>query len=95
MGLIGWFKGLDLIGKLGIGLVVLMLFGIAVMTIRHFIDTAFEAAEDKGAAQVRERAKDATITNMEKANEATDAFRSDPAVRDAGCLQDARNPADC
>lgn len=61
---------------------------------------AREQADDRrnqeiGATSERERAVTATIKQVEKANEAAETVRRDPAAARADCLQDARNPADC
>jgi hypothetical protein len=48
-----------------------------------------------GAAKERARTLDATFKQVEKANEAAETVRRDPARARADCLRDARNPADC
>lgn len=91
----GWFKSLDLAGKVGVALLALMFAGIAVMTASHFIDAAFEMSEQKGAVTERAASQAKTLENVEKANDATNRYRNDPAVRDADCLRDATNAEDC
>ncbi len=59
-----------------------------------------EEADDRnnqtiGATVEREKTQAATIQNIERANNAAEAIRRDPAARDAECLRYAKNPADC
>lgn len=61
---------------------------------------AREKADDKanqeiGGAVQREADLKATVENVEKANEATDLVRRDPARAYAECLRTARTPANC
>lgn len=93
--LIGWFTGLETQGKavailIGIGLAV-----IAIATAVHFVNAAFEIAEDKGAVVERAEAQGKVIENVKAAKDAGTRYRADPAQRDAGCLLDATAPDDC
>lgn len=93
--ILGWFTGLEAQGKavailIGIGLAI-----IATVTAVHFVNAAFEIAEDKGAVVERVEAQGKVIENVGKANEAGTRYRADPAQRDAGCLLDATAPDDC
>lgn len=91
----GWFKGLDLIAKLGVGLMILAVIAVAIVTINHFTDRAFEAAEETGAANVRVIVAEKGMSNVENANEAAAEVKHDPVVRNADCLRDSRTPENC
>lgn len=61
---------------------------------------AREKADDRanqeiGGAVQREADLQATVKNVEKANEAADLVRRDPARAYAECLRTARTPANC
>lgn len=61
---------------------------------------ARERADDKanqelGAAVQREADLRETVKNVEKANEAADLIRRDPARAHAECVRTARTPANC
>lgn len=93
--MIAWFKALDGAGKAAMIGLALLLAVIAVGTAIHFVDAAFSTAEQRGAVAERAEAQGKTIENLEKARAAKDHYRGDAAVRDADCLRDATNPADC
>ena len=93
--LFGWLTGLDLTGKVGVGVLALIIAVIAVVTINHAIDAAFDGAEQKGAVTERAATQGKVLDHVAKAAEATDRYRNDAAARDADCLRDARNPEDC
>lgn len=93
--MIAWFKALDFASKAWIVLLAIMLVAVAIGTGIHFIDAAFGSAEQKGAATERAAGTAKTLEHLEKANAAKARYRSDPALRDADCLLDATNPADC
>ena len=67
----------------------------AAMLARHAITTAFDRAEQKGAAAEQVKGLETVLEKVESANEASDDLRRDPAVRDAECLRNARNPESC
>ncbi len=90
-----WFKGLDLAAKLGIGLIILAVVAVAVLTINHFTNRAFDAAEETGAANVRVIVAEEGMSNVENANEAAAEVKRDPFVRNADCLRDSRTPENC
>jgi hypothetical protein len=63
-----------------------------------FTDTvgdARDAGVKQGVTTERVEAQGKVIENVQKAKAAADEYRSDPAVRDAGCLLDATAPEDC
>lgn len=93
--MIDWFRGLDLIGKAGVILLALMIAGIAIGTIKHAIDAAFEGAEQKGAVVERATTQGKVLDHVTKANVAEDRYRNEPGAADADCLLDATNPAEC
>lgn len=90
-----WFKGLDLAAKLGIGLMILAVVAVAIVAINHFTDSAFDAAEESGAANVRVEVAEKGLSNVENANEAAAEVRRDPVLRNADCLRDSRTPENC
>jgi hypothetical protein len=94
-GLFTWFKGLDLLGKAGVGLVLAGLVFIAVMTAREFVDAAFEAAEEKGGATVRADSAEKGLADVVEANEAAETVKRDAVVRDALCVRTSRTPENC
>ena len=67
----------------------------AVATMNHATDTAVTVAQESGRTQQRAEQAESTIEQVEKANEASDDLRRDDVVRDAECLRNARNPANC
>lgn len=93
--MIGWFKALDMGGKAMVIVFALLIAVACIGTGIHLVDTAFDTAEQKGAIVERAAGNAKTLENVEKANAARKTYRSDPAVRDADCLLDATNPADC
>lgn len=54
-----------------------------------------EQSERAGAAIQRETNLNQTISNAERANNAAENIKRDPAARDSECLLHARNPSDC
>lgn len=95
MKLFAWFTGLETQMKVIALLAAIGLVIIGLGTAYHLVDTAFEAAEGKGAVTERVVAQGKVIEHVEKANAAAERYRSDPVQRDADCLRDARNPEDC
>lgn len=95
MKIFAWFTGLETQMKVIAILAAIGLVVIALGTAFHLVDAAFEQAEDKGAAVERAEASGKVIENVQKANAAAEKYRADPVQRDADCLRDARNPADC
>jgi hypothetical protein len=93
--MIDWFKGLNMVAKLGVVLMALALVGIAVATVNHFVDVAFQSAEETGAANVRAIVAEEGMSNVKNANEAAAEVRSDPVVRNADCVRDSRTPENC
>ena len=93
--IIAWFKGLGVTARLGVVLTILALVVIAVSTINHFTDSAFQSAEDTGAANVRAVVAEEGMSNAQIANEAANEVRSDPVVRHTDCLRDSRTPENC
>lgn len=91
----GWFKGLDLVNKLSVGLILFGLFMVAIVTVNHFTDRAFESAKETGAANVRVIVAEEGMSNVEDANEAAAEVKRDPVVRNADCLRDSRTPESC
>lgn len=90
-----WFKQLDIAAKLGIGLMILAVVAVAIVTINHFTTSAFDAAEETGAANVRVIVAEEGMSNVENANEAAAEVKRDPVVRNADCLRDSRTPENC
>lgn len=90
-----WFKGLDLSAKLGVGLMIVAAIAVAILTINHFTDRAFDASEDKGAANVRVIVAEKGMSNVENANKAAAEVSRDPVVRNADCVRDSRTPENC
>lgn len=95
MKLFAWFTGLETQMKAIALLTAIGLVIIGLGTVYHLVDTAFEAAEGKGAVTERVAAQGKVIENVQKANAAAERYRSDTVQRDADCLRDARNPEDC
>lgn len=58
-------------------------------------DRAAKEAERAGAAIQRETNLNQTISNAERANNAAENIKRDPAAVNDDCLRNARNPADC
>lgn len=80
------------------GLVVLVPLLLLAAAFWWFTDTVDDARDDgvkQGATTERVEAQGKVIENVQKAKAAADEYRSDPAVRDAGCLLDATSPEDC
>ncbi len=90
-----WFKGLGVAAKLGVVAMLLGVVAIAVLTVNHFTDRAFESAEETGAANVRVIVAEKGMSNVENANEAAAEVKRDPVVRNADCLRDSRTPENC
>lgn len=93
--MIDWFKGLNMVAKLSVVLTALALVAIAVATVNHFVDVAFQSAEETGAANVRAIVAEEGMSNVKNANEAAAEVRSDPVVRNADCVRDSRTPENC
>jgi hypothetical protein len=93
--MIDWFKGLNMVAKLSVVLTALALVGIAVATVNHFVDVAFQSAEETGAANVRAIVAEEGMSNVKNANEAAAEVRSDPVVRHTDCVRDSRTPENC
>lgn len=90
-----WFKGLDWMAKAGVGLMVLAVVAVAIVTVNHFTDSAFEAAEETGAANVRVIVAEKGMSNVENANKAAAEVKRDAVVRNADCVRDSRTPENC
>ncbi len=90
-----WTKGLDLAGKLGVGLVAFVLIAALFVAVKTFVSGAFEASEEKGAATVRAEVAEKGMSNVENANKAAAQVHSDPVIRNADCLRDSRTPENC
>lgn len=93
--ILGWFTGLEAQGKavailIGIGLAV-----IATVTAVHFINAAFEIAEDKGAAVERAEAQGKVIENATKAKAAAESVLRDGGPSRDECLRDSRTRENC
>lgn len=69
-----------------------ILFAIIGITL---INKNAEQSEKAGAAIQRETNLNQTISNAERANNAAENIKRDPAAMDLECLRNARNPADC
>jgi hypothetical protein len=93
--MIDWFKGLNMVAKLSVVLTALALVAIAVATVNHFVDVAFQSAKEAGAANVRAIVAEEGMSNVKNANEAAAEVRSDPVVRNADCVRDSRTPENC
>ena len=89
------FKQLDLPVKLGLALLVGIIIAALVVAINHFTDRAFDASEDKGAANVRVIVAEKGMSNVENANKAAAEVSRDPVVRNADCVRDSRTPENC
>lgn len=92
--LIRWLSGLETQVKVILLLAVVGLIVIAMGTAWHLVNTAFEAAEDKGAVAERAEAQGKVIDNAIKAKAAADTVRRD-GVPLADCLRDSRTPENC
>jgi riboflavin synthase len=93
--MIDWFKGLNMVAKLSVVLTALALVAIAVATINHFIDVAFQSAEETGAANVRVIVAEEGMSNVKNANEAAAEVKRDPVLRHTDCVRDSRTPENC
>jgi len=93
--MIAWFKGLDVVAKFGVVLTTLALAAIAVTTINHFVDNAFQSAEETGAANVRVIVAEEGMSNVKNANEAAAEVKRDPVLRHTDCVRDSRTPENC
>lgn len=89
------FKALTTGKKLlAIGGIVLVI-ALLIFAISRFIDNAFDAAEQAGAAKVRAETLETTITRTEEANNAEDTIRNDPAAARDNCVRHSRTPENC
>ena len=86
-----WFKANKLIGIVALVLIAIVIIG----TLTHLIDAGQDQARDAGVQTERAATTGKVIENVQTANKAGEAYRTDPTVRDAGCLRDATNPEDC
>ena len=80
------------------GFVVLMAAAIIGGVVWWFNDTVDDARSEgvkAGVTAERAEAQGKVIENVKAAKDAGEAYRADPAVRDAGCLLDATAPEDC
>lgn len=91
-----WFTGLETQMKVIAILAAIGLVIIGLGAAFHLVDTAFEQAEDKGAAVERAEATGKVIENVKAANEARDAI-NDPrsCAMYVECLRSARATANC
>lgn len=94
-GLAEWFGAISTPNKAIMVLVAIGLLVIVGATAFHLVDTLTETAEQKGVVTERAASQGKVIQNVAKAKAAAAQYRSNPAVRDADCLLDATNPADC
>lgn len=78
-----------IIAALSAVLVVAIIIGVTISNRRA------EDAREAGAAVQREENLNQTITNAERAKNAAETIKRDPAARDAECLMYSRNPEDC
>ncbi len=69
--------------------------GIATLTITRALDNMQDSATDAGRNEQRAAQAEATIKQVEKANEASDNLRGNADAAHAECLRHARNPGDC
>lgn len=77
------------IAALSAVLVVAVIIGVMISNKRA------EDAREAGAAVQREENLNQTITNAERAKNAAENIKRDPAALDDECLRNSRNPADC
>lgn len=84
-------KGKKIATVLGIAIAVML----AIIAIIHFIDNAFTAAEDAGAAKVTNENLQTTITRTKEANNAEENIRNDADAAYANCLRHSRTPENC
>ena len=75
-------------------LAVMILIGIVVVFDRGAKRLANEA-RTAGAQTERASQNQETLNHVRQANEAAARYRNDAAVRNADCLRDATNPAEC
>lgn len=89
------FKSLDIAVKAGIIFLLVLFVAGMVIAANHFIDGAFVASEQKGAATVRVEVAEKGMMNVQNANAAAAEVAADPVVRNADCLRDSRTPENC
>lgn len=94
MKMLARFSGLETRMKVIAILAAVGLLIIGLGTAYHFVDAAFETAEDKGAATERAQAQGKVIENVEKAKAAADTVHRD-GIPLADCLRDSRTPENC
>lgn len=95
MGLLTAFRALPLLHKGLIAFIAVGLLAVALLAANHFIDRAFDGAEESGASRVEAKAATSALEAVEKGNAAAETVARDPAVRRADCLRDSRTPENC
>jgi len=80
----GWWLAIAAAG------LVALYFGV-----NGLLDRMTDNAKEQGATEQREANHAATITNVEKANDAAEKVRRDPDAARDECLRNSRNPANC
>ena len=90
-----WLSGLKMAHKFALGLIVILFLVSLVMIGRHFVNTAFNRAEEKGASGVRADSAEKGLSNVENANKAAGDVARDDDARRAECLHDSRTPENC
>lgn len=91
----GWLSGLKMAHKFALGFLVFMFLVSLFMIGRHFVNTAFDTAEEKGASGARADSAEKGMKNVETANKAAGDVAVDPVRRNAECLRDSRTPENC
>jgi hypothetical protein len=91
----GWFKGLEMTAKLGIGFLVSVLAISIFMGVRGALISGLDRAEQKGGTAVRADTAEKGMKHVENANRAAANVRADPVVRNAECVRDSRTPENC
>jgi hypothetical protein len=95
MGLFTAFRALPLLHKAIALFVALGLLWVGAQVVNHFVDRAFQGAEESGASRVEAKAATSALEAVEKGNAAAETVARDPAVRRADCLRDSRTPENC
>lgn len=90
-----WFSAWSMGRKIGVGvLAIAALIGLVLLG-QHWIDTAFDRAEEKGASDVRAQSAEEGLKHVEDANKAAADVAADPVKRNAGCVRHSRTPENC
>jgi len=92
-----WLKAAGLLGlKRWIWIaIVAAALGAAVLIAGRTVDRVLESATEAGKAAQRAENAEATLNQVEKANDASQDLQRDPGAARDECLRHARNPADC